>query len=429
MALGNLQLTQYQLPPLIVKLEDGRNQVTLRWEAPVGMMSVATLESLIFDSYGTLLGASFGGNTPPAIWAYVNCVLVKQETRMPHRLLNEPEPQNSHIVLEKIYEFASTTTISTSSTSPQVGVDQYETGPDGRQEIIAVYCNQTASTYTPGVVGTDTHNGGVLRTEKVEVSYAVRKVTRRYVVSGIIQAQRHPKQDGTQEVYFLSIGSTKIVPTALNSSYTIDDPADEAYQGGATTPLIQDNIRDIAGCQTFEVTAIMKYDGTALSADEPTQIVDYDDYIDYEYPGTVTADLLTIWEVSPGVKIKVLANIAEFITTDSNPGGAPFFIQAYAYGNATYIPPSANNPVIIAKGFRGFLSGGSIGVVGDATVAGQAGCTEVNITVVSTPSASDFAALTDFAIENRLAKAFVDAATGTQYYRHRTVTIGSWPSL
>lgn len=435
MSLGNAQIAVIN-PPKLETLEDGRLRVTRRWKVSLlGMNSEVynTGNSPLFDAYGTADGATLNSNPPAASLVYSNCVLVHQEIRLANIREGEPDVDNQSGILEKVYEEASPTAISTSATSPQVGVDQYETGPDAVKEIIATYVNKSASSFTPGVIGTDTHNGGILKEEKVEVSLAIRKVVRRYVVSGLFQAFFNVQQSGLAYVLFKSIGS-KVTPTGLSSGKTLADPASVAFQGGTATHIVKDNTRDINGLNTFEVTAVMRYDGTALpNGTCSVAIKDNQDYQDYPIPGIASLGTAAGTDLSPVVQltpptpkrmllVRIQESIMDKTSADTALSTAPFFVSQWAYVNCRWIDTATGLTRTIVKGIQGFLAGGTTSFTSASGTVNKQPATDISCSVTSTPSYSSFIGnLSGKVLSRRCAPAYI-TALGVRYYRVITVT-------
>ena len=444
MSLGNISL-KYLEPTLSQQLPDGRLQITRKFLVSKTDLNSDRLQTILYDTYGTLDGVSVVNDyIPPGYQIFATAVLVHQEIRHPLFRQGDGDPQATNAVLEKVYEQASATAIAASSTAgaPTVGKTQYETGPDAVLEATQTFCNQTASGFTPGVIGTDTfttgQGTGILKEEKVEVGLAVRKVVRRYVISGLFQARLNIQQTGLAYVTFKSIGS-KVTPTAKNAGKAMTDPANVAFQGGAATQIIKDVTVDIAGLNTFEVTAVMKYDGTALPEGTcSVTIRSRKDYANYPIPGqvslgatgsgsTVTLNpIVTL--IAPVPQRKLLITVTEAIMDSASAvttlGTAPFFVQQWASLNVSWVDTASGISRSLARAYQGYLtqSGQTLNYTG-GTVNGSA-ATAIKGGIGSNPNSTGsypYLSMSGKVLELRCTEAYI-TTSGVQYYRVKTVT-------
>lgn len=444
MSLGNISLEVIN-PPLIVELEDGRLEITRRWTVSLGDTNSDRLKEKLFDPYGTLDGKSVVGDFPvPSYMIYATAVLTRQEVRHPVFRHGEGDPQQTHIILEKVYTEAAGVPITASGAAgaPAVGNPQYEGGPDGLLEVVQVFCNRAESDFTRGMVGVDiftTEQGaGVLKEEKTEVTLAVRRVVRRYVISGLFQALGQAGADGTYRVTFKSVGGAKIIPTALNGAFTMSSPANQAFQGGAATHIIKDIIRDIAGLNTFEVTALMKYSGAALpNGSCNVTIKQYDDYQNYAIPGQValgatgagsSVDLNPIFTLIPvtakrALKVQITESIQDATTAATTLATAPFFVQQWASLTLSWVDVATGLVRNIVKAFQGYLtpSGQTLAYTG-GSINGAA-ATNISGAITSTPNSTGsypYLSTSGKVLELRCTLAY-NTAYGVPYYRVRSV--------
>lgn len=319
--------------------------------------------------------------------------------------------------------------VEATGTFTQVGPDVLGRGINGLRTVTRIFIALAGTALPTQTVGTTAGpSGTILATESTEGSdSAVTRLTNTYMQAGIVQAEkRFDEGMSALLVTFKSFG-TRIQPTALNTpTYTLASDILLAFQGGAAAPVIVDRIGNASGYRTFDVTVMLKADGSAMPANGADALVkSYQDFIDYQKPGGIDFSGSQGFIFKPGTSRAVRVNIEEYISTNGviDPAwGVPFRVKEWAYVVAAYTPEDTGIRVVESKGASGYLGfNQNLGAL-NAEYAGIQTTGLSNYSAYSNPGITDFYSTDNPVLEIKAIGSFT-ADNGTVWYRKRKVTL------
>lgn len=406
----------YRLDPLgapeLLWLDDGRLRVVRKYRV-IGDTQRAVRKKDLFLPWGTLDREA--KDAPAAFLFFDDCVLCEQRVDDVDR--RDGADKGRYYVLTRVFEEAA-------DAQTLVGYPEMQVGEDGIVHYKAVYVNKSGESWTAGVVGTDTATFGgqtyILEKEVVEETHGIRRATRTYCASGIIEAVRRQRENALMSVLFTSVGA-KATPTALNGAAFTDNIVSD-HTGGTASLVIREDVRNVKGLNVWTVEILLKSDGSALTGNDDL-LMTYADWVDYRWPGCVDATSAKGFVLTPPVERVFKATVNVYLTygqtSSLTAAQKPYRVQNWATANLNFTPVITRVGVAKSASFPGYLAGTGFAAI-SGEVMGMDVLTAVG-TVNSSPMYADFTILGKV-IENKV-HFLLSLAGGAKLFLRRVITI------
>lgn len=263
----------------------------------------------------------------------------------------------------------------------------------------------------------------LLATSLCEEDDRAARITSEYLEKGIVDARTSLNSEaGIRYVNFQAFGA-RYVPTCLKEGSAVTDDPTVAFQGGAEAAIVFDRIGNVKGLRTYDVTVMMKADGSPLVADgTDNEVASYQRWAEYQKPGILTVNETGV-SAKPGNGRWVKVKITEALSTSGamDDGYKPFSVKEWASFNLSYIPSDGSAPVVEGKGASGYLSESSFTITGGGTFAGVEVDSAAGV-AKSDPTPATFSGLADQVIGSDNDPSFITDA-GVRWYRKRKIAV------